>query len=192
MVVKVQRRLVMAGVMAATLGVLAGCGATGGPFDRGQKSPGMPKFTAAEGAPAPVVTGNCPQVSLRDGTSFLRKYAGNAKDNPEKLIFQASLAESTRQCTVNESAMTITVMAQGRLVAGPAGKAGVYTLPIRVAVIEGEKTVFTDLVKFQAEIPAGQGTAQFLFSKNDVVIPGGISGTARIFLGFDEGPYNTK
>jgi hypothetical protein len=191
----VQRKGVVAAALAALMG-LAGCTAAGTNYSHGQRPPttlAPPGAGKVEGVSAPVVTGICPQVSLREGTAFLRKYAGNAKDDPSKLIVQASLAETTRQCTTNETgALTITVMAQGRLVAGPMGKAGSYSLPIRVAVIQGDQTLYTNLVKINAELPAGQPSAQFLFSKADVTVPAGVSGTARIFLGFDEGPYNTQ
>lgn len=193
----VPRKTMATAAIAAAL-ALTGCTST--------STSSAPASTAASGTAAPatetaaaaagqpkVLTGVCPQVSLREGTAYLRKYAGGAKDDPDKLVIQASLAQTTRQCTTNDSGMlTIAVMAQGRLVAGPMGKSATYTLPIRVAVVEGDKTLYSELVKLDASLPPGQPSGQFLFSKNDVSVPAGISGTAQVFLGFDEGPYNTK
>jgi hypothetical protein len=193
----VQRKTMAAAAITAVV-ALTGCTSTGtsnapAQAPAGAMQPADPGAMAANGDPVKVVTGVCPQVTLREGTAYLRKYAGKAKDDPTKLIIQASLAETTRQCTTNDGGMImITVMAQGRLVAGPMGKSGSYTLPIRVAVIEGDKPVYSELVKMNAELPAGQPSGQFLFSKTDVAVPAGIGSTAQIFIGFDEGPYNTK
>lgn len=183
--------------LSAVLLAVAGCNTpTTSPFDHGTKAPGMEKLSTAKGAPAPVVTGTCPQVSLREGTAFLRK-GGKAKagaaDDPSKLQYQASLADTTRQCTVDESGATkVMVQAQGRLVLGPQGKGSKFVLPVRVAVVDGDQTVYSELVKFNVDLPAGQPSGQFLFQKDGVVLPAGTSATARVFLGFDEGPYNTK
>lgn len=191
---KVQGNTFAAAAMSAVLLLLAGC-------QTAPKAPGVstvaapsPADTAAApaGGQPPVNTGNCPQISLRDGTAYLRKYAKGAKDDPAKLIVQASLADTTRQCGVSNGQFTLTVMAQGRLVPGPMGKPGTFSLPVRVAVLDGDQTIYSNLEKFNAELPAGQSSAQFLYSKQDIVIPGGVSPTARIYLGFDEGPYNTK
>lgn len=193
----VQRKTTAAAAMTALL-ALAGCqsaGTTTAPAaSGGLAAPVETAAAAPAGDQAKVVTGVCPQVALREGTAYLRKYAGKAKDAPEKLIVQAALAETTRQCTTSgDGNLTISVMAQGRLVAGPMGKPGSnYVLPVRVAVIEGDKTLYSELVKMNAQLPAGQPSGQFLFQKADIKVPASIGGTAQVFLGFDEGPYNTK
>ncbi len=194
---KVEARMRRGAALIAVLFAVTGCNTpTTTPFDHGTKAPGMEKLSTAKGAPAPVVTGICPQISLREGTAFLRKGGkgkNGAADDQTKLQYQASLADTTRQCTQDETGATkVLVQAQGRLVLGPAGKAGKFTLPVRVAVVDGDQTVYSELVKFNVEIAAGQPSGQFLFQKEGVLLPAGTSATARVFLGFDEGPYNTK
>lgn len=206
---RMKTNAVMVGLMVATLAVVSGCNSKSSPLDSvansattplpspGVTAPGAAAAAAAGGAVSgttapPIVDGTCPQIALRDGTAYMRKFAGKKSDDQTKLVFQAALAETVRQCTLGPAGFTITVQAQGRLVLGDAGKAGSYTLPIRVAVIDGDKTVYSELVKFTAEVPAGASANQFLFTKSGIVIPGGIGSLGRIFLGFDEGPYNTK
>ena len=203
---RMKKNAVMVGLMVATLAVVSGCNSKSSPLDSVANSattplpsPGVTTPGAVAGAPAvagttapPIVDGTCPQISLRDGTAYMRKFAGKKTEDQTKLVFQAALAETVRQCTLGASGFTITVQAQGRLVLGDAGKAGSYTLPIRVVVIDGDKTVYSELVKFEAQVPAGASASQFLFTKSGIVIPGGIGSLGRIFLGFDEGPYNTK
>lgn len=170
------------------LAVLAGCNQT--------DSAGT-LASAGEGAQqgqqqAPIIQGACPQIVLRDGTSVYRTYAGNAKGDPRQVTFQATLADTTRQCVQGENSITVTVMAQGRIAAGPAGSTGTVTLPIRVAASDGDTTLYSELTQFSVEIPADTGTAQFIFTDANVVIPGGAGPYAKIYLGFDEGPYNTR
>jgi hypothetical protein len=68
---------------------------------------------------------------------------------------------------------------------------GTYTLPIRVAATDGDTTLYSELTKFEASVPPGQGSGQFIFTKPDVLLTSA-SGLTRLFAGIDEGPYNTK
>lgn len=163
--------------------VLAGC------TTDGALNPDTPAQTAAQSAA--VVQANCPAVSLRDGTAYYRTYAGGAKDDRDKVIYQASLADTTRACTKNDTTLTVTVMVQGRLVAGPMGKAGKIVMPIRVAVVDGDKVLYSELTKFEQTLDDPAQAKQFVFTK-DVPIQGDLGSLGRVYVGFDEGPYNTK
>ncbi|HEX5932925.1 MAG TPA: PilZ domain-containing protein [Pseudorhizobium sp.] len=136
----------------------------------------------------PVVQAFCPPVVMREESAVHQVYARGGQDDPEKLVYQASLAQATRQCTANETTMTINVVAQGRVVAGPAATAGQITLPVLVEVVDGDNVIYSQKVSFPVEMPAG-GT-QFIFSKPDVQIPnaqGGASRFTRVRLGFETG-----
>ena len=41
-------------------------------------------------------------LTLRDGTAFYRTYAKGAKDDPAQVVYQASIADTTRACTKND------------------------------------------------------------------------------------------
>ncbi|ABR59393.1 hypothetical protein GOC91_10190 [Sinorhizobium medicae] len=176
---KVTRRVLAVSLLLAA----AGCNKTqtGGAIDAGG--------SAAAPTPA-VIQAACPPISLRDGTSSYRTYAKGAKDDPSKIVYQASLANSTRQCVQSADKLTMTVVVQGRVVAGPAGGPGKVTLPIRVAATDGDTTLYSELTQFPVEVPAG--TTQFVFTKADVTLPAGAGAEAKVFVGFDEGPYRTK
>jgi hypothetical protein len=173
------------GFLAVSLAtVLAGCNSS---------SPGLGLGSSASEAsaqPAPtVVQAYCPQVVMLEQNAFYRSYARGGQDDPQKLIYQASLADATRQCTANDTTMTINVVAQGRVVQGPAGTPGSVTLPILVEVIDGDDVIYSQKVAFPVDTPAG-GT-QFIFNKADVQIPngqGGASRFTRVRLGFDNAP----
>lgn len=180
-------------VAVSLLGMLAACSSTDtkGLFGMGGSQ------QAAAPAPAPVVQGDCPRIVLRDGTVYHDSYAPGAKTMPDgtkdqdKLQYRASIADTTRQCRVDGPNMRITVQAAGRIVLGAAGAKGTAKLPIRVAVTEGDKVLYSELTQFDAQLPVSEPSSQFLFSKEDVTIPAGVS-NATIYIGFDNGAPDKK
>lgn len=180
----------------AAVALVAGCSSTdvGGTFGLNKKTEEKPQDSTGP----VVVQGACPIVYLREGTAIYRQYAKGAKKNPdgtadpEKLVMQATLNQTTRQCFQSADGLRVTVVVQGRLVLGPAGQAGsTYTLPIRVAASDGDSTLYSELSQFQVALPPGQTTTQFIFTKENVTLTSA-GGLTRIFAGIDEGPYNTK
>nr|WP_246698560.1 MULTISPECIES: hypothetical protein [unclassified Rhizobium] len=150
-----------------------------------------PQASAATAAPTggqTYVAGKCPQAVIRDEDSVYRTYAKGAKDDPNQLVYQASLAQATRQCTSDGASLGIHVVAQGRLVAGPMGSSGKVTLPIHVAVMDNDNALYSKTIMYTAEIPPGETTAQFLFTDDDIQVAGGSGGFTIVQIGFDQGP----
>jgi hypothetical protein len=171
------------------LAVVAGCNQTDKPGDLAVTTDPSGTATAAQQqTQTAIVQGACPQVYLRDGTAVLRRYAKGAKDDPEKLLFQVTLADTTRRCVLSENQLVMTVMVQGRVVSGPAGSGETVNVPIRVAATDEDKTLYSELVQHPVATSAGQ----FIFTQNNVTLPGGSGGFTKVYVGFDEGPYNTK
>ncbi len=165
------------------LALVAGCNKTdtGGAIDAGGSAV----------APTPaVIQGTCPQIYLRDNTSTYRTYAKGAKDDPTQIIYQASLADTTRQCVQSETSLTVNVVVKGRVISGPAGGSGTVNLPISVSATDGQNTLYSELTQFPVEIPA-EGTAQFVFTKS-AVLPGGAGDFAKVYVTFDEGQTKKK
>ncbi|MBD9371321.1 hypothetical protein IB238_01535 [Rhizobium sp. ARZ01] len=171
------------------LAIVAGCNQTEKGADLGVSSGEGQQQAASQ--QAAVIQGACPQVFLREGTAVHRAYAKGAKDDPQKVLYQATLSATTRQCVQTADSLKVTVMVQGRIVSGPAGAPGAVNLPIRVAATDGENTLYSNLSKFGVTIPP-EGTAQYVFTDANVVIPGGAGSYAKIYVGFDEGPYKTN
>jgi hypothetical protein len=196
----VSRRLLGLISSFAALAALASCTAPSYPdSNRGFKPTVKAEPPPANATQNPVVVqGACPQIYLREGTAVFREYQRGVKKGPDgtadpsKLVFQATLERTTRQCFQTEQGLKMTVVVQGRIIPGPAGKAGTYTLPIRVAATDGDATLYSELTKFPVSVPDNLGATQFLFTKEDVVLSQGATGLTRLFAGIDEGPYNTK
>ena len=134
-----------------------------------------------------VVEATCPKIFMQDGTAFHRTYAKGGDGDPQKIVYQASFAQTTRACTVNEQALNITVVAQGRLIAGPMGGPGRVSLPVLIEVKDGETVLYSQVTRFDAEMP-GNDPVQFIFRKDDISIPGGAGKQARVYIGFDSSP----
>ena len=130
----------------------------------------------------------CPRPALRDGTAYLQQYERGGQDDPNRLIFQAVISDTTRTCTTSEGSGVVNVVAAGRIVPGPKGRTGAVTLPIRVVAMRGEQVLYSQLIRHQVNVADTSGATQFFLSDPNVVIPGGIDRSVQIVIGFDEGP----
>jgi hypothetical protein len=111
------------------------------------------------------------------------------EEDPSKIVHQASIAETTRQCTLSGGEIVIEVAAAGRLLVGPAGSTGAVTMPIRVVAVRGDEVLYSELTSYQATLD--QTSDQFLFTDPNVRIPAAGAEGVQLFVGFDEGPYDT-
>jgi len=133
----------------------------------------------------------CPPVRLREGTAYFNTYQGRAKDDPSKLVYQASIADVTRSCTYGDDTMTINVAVAGRIVPGPAGKTGQINMPIRIAVVSGSEVLYSKLHRVPTSVQDTAGATQFVFNDPAITVPRKGSGVV-VFAGYDEGPYDGK
>ncbi|AKI01468.1 hypothetical protein IMCC20628_02773 [Hoeflea sp. IMCC20628] len=139
----------------------------------------------------PVVQGACPQIILREGTAYYTRYAKGGDGDATKVMHQASITDTTRQCRISGDQMIITVVASGRVVSGPAGKAGTVEIPVRVAVVDGETVLYSELQKQPVILLEGMPAEQFIFTNASVAFPASAASSAKLYVGIDPGPYNT-
>lgn len=184
----------------SVLAILSGCSTSGTSGGSGGSFGGLFGSHSAETAPAAqaqgqvvpapegaVVQGFCPQVGLKDGTAFYRTYAKPGSKDPQDVVFQASLADSTRACTRSATSISVKIQVQGRLVAGPAGHAGSLSAPVRVSVVDGDRVVSSELVPFTVTLQSADQPSQFIFER-ELTVPGNLSPQAIVTVGFDESP----
>ncbi|RKE85793.1 hypothetical protein [Rhizobium sp. AG855] len=168
--------------------VLGGCnaGSMGSGLGLSPTEPAAQPATQTAAAVQPFVQGFCPQISLRDGTSVYRTYAKSKSQDAKDVVFQASLADTTRACSRTDTTLTITALLQGRLTSGPQGKAGSINLPIRVTVMDGDQEVTSEIEQYAVNLADVNQPTQFVYTKQ-VTVPGNVSGVTRVYVGFDEG-----
>jgi hypothetical protein len=134
----------------------------------------------------------CPTVSLRDGTAFFNTYEKGGDKDASRVIYQAALTDTTRSCQHTDGTISLDVAAAGKVVPGPKYKSGNITMPVRVAVLQGDKVIYSKLHKQTVNVTSGGGATQFVFNDKGISIPSESARSVQIFVGFDEGPYNTK
>lgn len=139
-----------------------------------------------------ALTDYCPTVQIRAGTeSFRILPRGEDPETSDKVRYQASITTAARECNYVGQNLQMRVGVKGRVITGPAGGPGNITMPIRIAVTEGTETIYSKLYRQAETISPGQSSTQFSFVDEQVVIPAPKNPNVRVYIGFDEGPYNT-
>ena len=138
------------------------------------------------------LTGFCPQVTLREGTAFFTTYEKGGDGDPARAIYQASITESTRGCTRPNGVLAMNIAIAGRVVPGPKATGATITVPIRVAITEGDAVLYSQLHQFQVTIAPGQAATQFVFNDPNPTIPLTSAKAVTVFVGFDEGAPKAK
>lgn len=133
----------------------------------------------------------CPRVQLNEGTAYFNTYTKGNDDNSDELIYQAQISDVTRNCRYRNGQLFITVAAAGRVVNGPKSTGGNITMPIRVAVQEGEGLPYSRLGQFDVAVVPGAGASQFIYKDDQIILAEPAIRNLQILVGFDEGPYDT-
>ncbi|MBJ6132116.1 hypothetical protein JAU75_04680 [Ochrobactrum sp. Q0168] len=164
------------------LTALAGCTTSGSEKPGDMAAEGPKRISASE------LRAYCPTVTLRDGTAFFSTYAKGGDKDPAQVVYQASLTDVTRACQYGDGTITIDVAAAGKVVPGPKYKNGTITMPVRVAVRQGDQVVYSKLHKQAVTINNGDTATQFVFNDKGISLPMPDKQNIQIFVGFDEGP----
>lgn len=191
MVLNSMNRLAGTGLVLGGLLALAGCN-TGDGASALNIGGGTQQKAEKERVLASELTGFCPQVQLREGTAYFTTYTKGGEGDPANAIYQASITEVTRSCKRVNGMLTMTVAAAGRVVPGPKADGKTISLPIRVAITEGESVAYSQLQQFQVTIVAGQPATQFVFNDPNPSVPESSAKAIQVFVGFDEGPPKKK
>ncbi len=170
-------------VATVLLAALAGCTTSG---TQNAADSAAPRVKASD------LMAFCPSVSLREGTAYFSTYEKGGDQDASRVIYQASLTDTTRDCQHNAGTITLDVAAAGKVVPGPKYKSGNITMPIRVAVVQNGNVIYSKLHKQTVNVSNGGGATQFVFNDKGISIPTESARSVQIFVGFDEGPYNTK
>jgi hypothetical protein len=116
---------------------------------------------------------DCPSVEIRQGAST---YALNNEGDQSALTLrmQATFGQTARECHVNAGMLSIKVGIQGRIILGPAGAPGDFTVPLRYALVqEGlqPKTIWTKFYQVPVNVPQSSTNVPFTHIQEDMVVP---------------------
>ena len=134
----------------------------------------------------------CPGLDIRPGASTLNIAVKPNQATAADLRYQLSVAQTARECRVQDGTMFIKVGVQGRILIGPLGTPGPVDVPLRYAVVrEGPepKLVITKFKEIRATIAPGQTRTQFVDIEDGLKFP--LPSSAQlaayvVYVGFDE------
>jgi hypothetical protein len=147
--------------------------------------------TPKQQANAPRDEPECPVVDVRSGASTLTVH-GPGETVATNVRYQATIAQTARECAVLGATMTIKVGLQGRIILGPLGGPGKLDVPVRMALVhEGPqpKTLWTKLYQIPVAIPAGQTNVPFVHVEQDLTVPVPKDADLEsyiVYVGFDQ------
>ncbi len=152
-------------------------------------------FMFGSSEPPPIVrpddnqrTVSCPAVAVIDGTSAFR--IARAEGGSGGVNYQASVAQFARECQLNGNTLAMRVGVEGRLLLGPEGKPGTFQIPVRVAVKDGEKVVYSRVTRVGVTIPPDASQASFTYIDDNIALPIGVRDPGDeydVLVGFDPG-----
>ncbi|MDB5642020.1 MAG: uncharacterized protein JWN07_1337 [Hyphomicrobiales bacterium] len=146
--------------------LLAGCGSTGSSIGN------LIAFNSPTAPPPTDMTKridkvDCPVVDVLEGGGHMQIGSGSG------LRQQFTIGDTSRECTVVNGQISIRVGVSGRVVAGPAGGPGSFTIPIRVGIRreDNQQIVTSKVFTVPASIPAGSSSSTFAFVSDPVTVP---------------------
>lgn len=132
----------------------------------------------------------CPKTVMRAGTETYDGYPPNVKkDDPErekKLVYRATITDVVRECQQAGDVLNMRVGVAGRLISGPGGDTGDFTLPVRIAITQGNDVLYSKLHDVPATIPAGRTNNKFSFVDDAISFPKPRQKNVIVYVGFDE------
>lgn len=189
------------GLVALAVLALSGCGGRIGNFDTpepvGSRLSNLLGLNKSQDPSAPQAETPsrhiyCPEIMVLEGTAASQVHAGNPPSN-ENLRYQYSVDDVARECSLDGEQLSIKVGVAGKVLLGPAGAAGSFNVPVRVAVIResDSRPVVSKLYHASASIPSGQTYAEFTIVTESLFVPFIQDHTEldyTIKVGIDEGP----
>ncbi|MFC3692670.1 hypothetical protein [Chenggangzhangella methanolivorans] len=152
------------------------------------------KFLLGTSNPTPLQTSaddikrSCPPIEILEGASAHRVIEPAGSTDAFDVRYQASIAETARECSTLGVEAAIRIGVQGRVVLGPKGAPGTYRVPLRIAVVdEGSRPVYSQLHLVDVTVPAGATMADFTKIDDAISIPIPANRFAgwRIVVGYD-------
>ena len=150
-----------------------------------------PSTTAAAGGNATPADIDCPGVEIRQGASTFQQSGPDNGSTALSLLYQANFVRSARSCALRAGTVAMKVGVEGRLILGPAGAPGTFTLPVRLAVVkEGiePKTIWTKFYQVPVTVSPGESNIAFTHVEEDMSFPmppGSELDAYVIYVGFD-------
>jgi hypothetical protein len=112
---------------------------------------------------------NCPSVDILEGGSAYR--GGGTAGGAQGVSYQASLINTARECSFSGNQVRIRVGVEGRLLLGTSGRAGSYSVPVRIVVKRRSEIVMQRNTRVSVTVPGNDTQAEFAHVEENIVLP---------------------
>jgi len=131
---------------------------------------GKPPNNAPRDTQGPEVT--CPGIVALEGTEVARFYTGSPPTSTN-LRVQYSIEDLARECSRSGDTLVLKVGIAGKVLLGPAGSAGSFSVPVRVAVTRNsdQSAVVSKLYRAPATITARRTEESFTIVSEPISVP---------------------
>ena len=172
-------RLALAGFCALALSACGGGGGAGstdpGAGSTSNTIANILAFGRPTAPPAPAAADPnairliCPDIEVPDGLAALRV----GGQDSASVRYQYSLGDTARECSVANGKIGIRVGVEGRVLLGPAGTAGSFSVPVRVAIqrASDQKSEASKVYKAAVTVPAGDTLGTFSLVTDTIYVP---------------------
>ena len=161
---------------------LAACGGHLGTFDtpetQGGGSQVLAKMLGFKSNDAPAAPGTqvrhifCPEVVILEGTAASQAYAGTPPSSAN-LRYQYALGDTARECSLEGDQLAIKIGVAGKVLLGPAGGPGSFSVPVRMAVLRehDNQPIVSKLYRAAVTVPASETEADFTIVSEPLHVP---------------------
>lgn len=128
----------------------------------------------------------CPKIELRQGTESFSVYEKGSEGNPKKLIHQARIEATARECSISNGQLQMRIGINGRVLAGPLSQSTTLNVPVRIAVVKFQESVlYSEIHPVSVQISDFDRTPDFVTVVNAAVADPGTDRDYIIYVGFD-------
>lgn len=175
---RAKRRPALALLAAAAL-MLSACGVRRGTFDTPE--PATAKLAALLGkkpeeSPQAAPGQNrhifCPDFIILEGAAASRVYAGEPSA-AANLRYQSSITDTARECSLDGDKLVLKAGVAGKVLLGPAGSAGTYSVPVRISVLrkQDNEPLVSKLYRATVMVPPGATQSDFTIVSEPLRVP---------------------
>ncbi|WP_209016114.1 hypothetical protein [Roseibium sp. RKSG952] len=165
-------RKAMIAVAAAGTLALMGCSTGASVADKVISGGRGPIEVSPDAFATPVY---CPPLQLQANSYLIMKYQRGREDQPEGLLYQATLSDWARSCTREGNGQTrIKLGLSGSVTPGPAWKGGEVVLPLEVAVRDNnpdDKPLIDRKISVPVTLGEGAPAENWTLVEDSFVVP---------------------
>ncbi len=133
----------------------------------------------------------CPDLRIPLGSEVDRLYEKGHKDDPDYVVWQASIGKTARECLYDaQGGLTLRVGVSGRVISGPKGETGPVTVPLKIAVVKFQESVLAAQTYDVAVTIPPSGSAVFTEVKDILVPAPGQNRDYVVYAGFNVGDWD--